>query len=125
MMLHTRALLWLAGGRRKLSRAGLKQVNEAPAVYVSAISAFEIAIKADRGKLKLPRPPQEWFEKIVDYHGLSVLPLELDTCIAAAHLPPVHDNPCDRFIVAAAIQHDLAVVTGDERFEKYCVAVSC
>ena len=125
MILDTCALLWLASGDKKLSRSALKEINEASAVYVSAISGFEIAIKVARGKLKLPSPPQEWFEKIVEHHGLAVLPLELNVCITAAQLPPIHDDPCDRFIIAAAKLHDMTVVTADERFEKYGVTVIC
>jgi PIN domain nuclease of toxin-antitoxin system len=123
VILDTCALLWLASGDKKLSRAALKEINEAPAVYVSAISGFEIAIKVARGKLRLPQPPQEWFEKVVEHHGLSVLPLDLQTCITAAQLPPVHDDPCDRFIIAAAKLQNLTVVTTDERFEEYGVTV--
>ena len=76
MILDTCALLWLASGDKKLSRAALKEINEAAAVYVSAISGFEIAIKVARRKLKLPHPPQEWLEKAVEHHGLTILPLE-------------------------------------------------
>ena len=123
MILDTCALLWLASGDKKLSRSALKEINEASAVYVSTISGFEIAIKVARGKLKLPSPPQEWFEKIVEHHGLAVLPLELNVCITAAQLPPIHDDPCDRFIIAAAKISDLAVVTADERFEEYGLTV--
>lgn len=125
MILDTCALLWLASGDKKLSRSALTEIDEAAAVYVSAISGFEIAIKVAKGKLKLPGPPQEWFEKIVEHHGLAVLPLELNVCIAAARLPPMHDDPCDRFIIAAAKLHDLTVVTTDEQFEKYGVTVIC
>jgi len=123
MILDTCALLWLASSDKKLSRSARKQINEASAVYVSAISGFEIAIKAARGKLNLPSPPQEWFENIVQHHGLTVLPLQLNVCIAAAQLPPIHDDPCDRFIIATAKTGDLAVVTADERFEKYGLTV--
>jgi PIN domain nuclease of toxin-antitoxin system len=123
MILDTCALLWLANGEKKLSRATLKQINESPAVYVSAISGFEIAIKAARGKLKLPQPPLEWFEQIVAHHSLTVLPLELKVCVTAAQLPPIHDDPCDRFIIATAKLNDLAIVTADEQFEKYGVTV--
>lgn len=123
MILDTCALLWLAAGHKKLSRAALNEINDASAAYISAVSGFEIAIKAARGKLKLPCPAKEWLEKVVEHHGLSVLPLELDTCVSAAQLPPVHDDPCDRFIIATAKKHGLTVVTGDERFEKYGVAV--
>jgi len=125
MILDTCALLWLASGDRKLSCSALKNINEEAAVYVSAISGFEIAIKAAKGRLKLPHPPQEWFEKVVEHHGLEVLPLDLNVCITAAQLPAIHNDPCDRFIIAAAIQHDLTVVTTDEQFEKYGVKVIC
>ena len=123
MMLDTCALLWLATGARRLSRSTLKEINQAPAVYVSAISGFEVAIKSASGKLKLPLPAAEWFDKVVDHHGLSILPLDLHVCIAAAELPPIHNDPCDRFIIAEAKRHDLTVVTADERFEKYGLTV--
>ena len=123
MILDTCALLWLASGDKKLSRAALKEINAVAAVYVSAISGFEIAIKVAKGKLKLPHPPQEWFEKVVEHHGLAVLPLELNVCIAAAQLPAIHNDPCDRFIIAAAKLHDLKVVTSDKQFERYGVTV--
>ena len=123
MILDTCALLWLASGDKKLSRSALKEINSASAVYVSAISGFEVAIKVAKGKLKLPHAPQEWFEKVVEHHGLTVLPLELNVCIAAAELPRIHDDPCDRFIITTAKLNDLTVVTADERFEKYGVTV--
>lgn len=124
MILDTCALLWLASGDKQLSRSVLREINAAAAVYVSAISGFEIALKAAKGKLKLPHPPQEWFEKVVAHHGLAVLPLELNVCITAAQLPPLHNDPCDRFIIAAAKLHGLAVVTSDEQFKKYGVTVN-
>ena len=123
MILDTCALLWLASGDKKLSRSALKEINSASAVYVSAISSFEIAIKVAKGKLKLPHAPQEWFEKVVEHHGLTVLPLELNVCIAAAELPRIHDDPCDRFIIATAKLNDLTVVTADGQFEEYGVSV--
>ena len=123
MILDTCAFLWLAAGSKKLGRKTLKEINEAPAVYVSAISAFEIAIRTARGKLRLPRPAREWFDKVVEYHSLTVLPLDADVCIDAAQLPPIHDDPCDRFIIATAKRNDLVVVTADDRFAKYGVAV--
>ena len=123
MILDTCALLWLASGSKKLSRAALKDINAASAVYVSAISGFEIALKTGAGKLELSRPVEEWFKQVAEHHGLTVLPLDLEICIAAAKLPPIHDDPCDRFIIATAKLNDLTVVTADERFEKYGVTV--
>ena len=125
MILDTCALLWLASGNKALSRSALKEINAAPAVYVSAVSGFEIAIKVARGKLRLPGSPQAWFEKVVKHHGLTVLPLELNVCIAAAQLPPIHNDSCDRFIIASAKLHRLKVATADENFESYGLTVIC
>jgi PIN domain nuclease of toxin-antitoxin system len=125
MILDTCALLWLASGSKKLSRSALKAINEAPAVYASAISGFEITLKTCTGKLELSHPVEEWFRRVAEHHGLTILPLGLDVCIAAAKLPPIHDDPFDRFIIAAAKLNDLTVVTADEQFEKYGVTVIC
>ena len=97
------------------------EVNESPARLCLRISGFEIAIKAAKGKLKLPLPAQDWFQRVIDHHDLTVLPLTLDVCMASVQLPPVHDDPCDRFIIAAAKVNDLTVVTADDRFGKYGV----
>jgi PIN domain nuclease of toxin-antitoxin system len=121
MILDTCALLWLAAGDKKLSQSAVRKINETPAVYVSVISGFEIAIKVAKGKLKLPLRPQDWFVKVIAHHDLTVLPLTLDICIAGVELPPHHDDPCDRFIIATARLNNLTVVTADDRFGEYGV----
>lgn len=123
MLLDTCALLWLPTGSKKLSTEARRKIDSAPVVYVSAISAFEIASKKQKGKLNLPLPAAEWFHGVTDHHGLTVLPLDLEICVRAATLPPIHEDPCDRFIIATAKLHELAVVTLDERFESYGLTV--
>ena len=124
MILDTCALLWLASRDKKLSRSALKQINQAPAVYVSAISGFEIAIKVAKGKLQLPgQRRKNGLRELSSIMGWRFCPLELNVCIAAAQLPPIHEDPCDRFIIATAKMNDLVVVTADERFEDYGLTV--
>jgi len=122
MILDTCALLWLAAGT-KISRAILKKIEDAPAIYVSAISAFEISLKTAKGKLRLSRPAREWFERAIEHHGLTVLPLDFEICVSAAQLPPIHDDPCDRFIIATARLNKLKVITADKRFAEYDIDV--
>lgn len=123
MLLDTCALLWLAEGGQRLSAEVQERIDAAPVVYVSAISAFEIGLKYRAGKLKLPMPPAEWYGAILERHGLAVHPLDWDVCIAATNLPPVHKDPCDRFIIATAKLGRLPVVTGDPRFSAYGIEV--
>jgi PIN domain nuclease of toxin-antitoxin system len=124
MLLDTCALLWLAEGGLRISRETRERIEAAAVVYVSAISAFEIAIKCRSGKLKLPVPPGEWFLGVVEHHGLAIQPLDWDICLAAAELPPVHKDPCDRFIIATAKLYRLTVVTGDPVFGTYGIHVA-
>ena len=123
LILDTCALLWLAAGNKKLSRSALQMIDKSRAVYVSAISGFEIAIKVRKGKLELPLSVEDWFDQTAKHHDLTVLPITLDICIASASLPPVHEDPCDRFIIAASKLRGLTVVTTDERFEAYGVHI--
>ena len=119
MLLDTCALLWLAQGGGQLSPDVLKSLAEAPFVYVSAISGFEVGIKHKNGKLDLPVLPSDWFDVIVKHHDLLVLPLDLEICIRSTRLPPVHNDLCDRMIIATAQIHQLVVVTADTVFKTY------
>jgi PIN domain nuclease of toxin-antitoxin system len=119
MLLDTCALLWLAEGNSRLGRSTLKQINESPELFVSAITGFEIALKVRSGHLSLPLPAKEWMDGILGHYGISVLPLDLPVAIRAAGLPSIHADPCDRFIIATALLHGLTVVTADERFPAY------
>jgi PIN domain nuclease of toxin-antitoxin system len=123
MILDTCALLWLAAGSEELSVSARKKIDAATAVYVSAISAFEIGLKHRSGKLILPVQPKEWFRREVEHHGLAVLPLDWEVCVTATELPLIHNDPCDRFIIAAARIHQMPVVTADARFREYGVEV--
>ena len=123
MLLDTCALLWLAEGGEHLSPEARELIEEAPVVYVSAISAFELGLKCRSGKLRLPVPAAEWFKSVVDHHGLGVIPLDWNICLAATELPPLHGDSCDRFIVATAKSRRLAVVTGDPIFGAYGIDV--
>lgn len=118
-------MLWLAAGSKKLSRATIKAIDVAPAVYVSTISGFEISLKVRNGKLELSCPVTNWFKQVVEHHGLTVLSQDVDVCITAADLQVIHDDPFDRFSIAAAKLQDLTVATADEHFEQYGLTVIC
>ena len=123
MILDTCALLWLVRGSEELPVGARKRIDEEPAVYVSAITGFEIGIKVRKGKLKLPARVADWFGSILEHHDIELLPLDLDTCIEATELPPIHADPCDRFIIAAARRRRLPVVTADPVFRDYGIEV--
>lgn len=123
MIFDTCALLWLARGDGKLSKAAERRIDAAPIVYVSAISGFEIGSKCRKAKLELPALPGEWLDAVLKHHGLTVFPLDLAICVRATELPAIHRDPCDRLIIATAQLHQLPVVTDDPIFREYDVEV--
>ena len=119
MLLDTCALIWLAMGGGQLSAKAKQAINEAAAVYVSSISAFEIAYASARGRLELPCDAERWYFEVLDKHSLTEVLLSGKIAIASTKLPMVHKDPCDRFIIATAKLGSLSVVTGDRMFRKY------
>jgi PIN domain nuclease of toxin-antitoxin system len=123
ILLDTCALLWLTCGGGKLSESALEQIDLASSVYISAISGFEISLKYKKGKLSLPTSPDKWFKAILRHHNISVISLDIDICIATNELPPIHNDPCDRLIIATAKLYHLPIVTRDSRFEAYNINI--
>ncbi len=124
MLLDTCALLWLAHEKENLSSSASKRIDDASVLYISAITGFEIGVKFRSNKLILPVPPRLWLETVLEHHDISVIDLDMEICVKATELPPIHKDPCDRFIIATAILHHLPVITADERFGRYGIEVS-
>lgn len=85
MILDTCALLWLSQGGGPLSTTALQSIDAAPLVYVSAISGFEVGIKAQKGKLELPARAVDWFDQHTRYEAM--------TKMQAARVPLTALNP--------------------------------
>ena len=78
-------------------------------------------MKYSGGKLQLPAPPREWLHEILAHHQIEIIGLNIEICIKATELPPIHKDPCDRFIIATALVKEMSVVTADPRFAAYGV----
>jgi len=123
MILDTCALLFLANGDRRLSRSARQRLGREPVRWFCAISSFEIALKHRQGKLELPLAPLRWLRNLEARYALTELPLDSALCVAATELPPHHRDPFDRFIIAAALQLRVPVVTIDPKFSLYSVEI--
>jgi len=121
MILDTCALLFLASGDRRLSRSAREQLAKQAIRWFCAISSFEIALKYQQGKLELPLAPLRWIRELEERYALTELPLDSAVCTDAADLPRHHNDPFDRFIIAAALRNHVPVVTIDPRFAPYGV----
>ena len=121
LLLDTCALLWLASGDRALSEKARSLIENAEVLYVSPVTAWEIAVKTAKGKIQLPLSPREWFDAVVKLYDISVLKLTADDMLKSAELPWLHKDPADRLIIATALKNGFMVVTADGNFGKYGV----
>lgn len=92
-------------------------------VLFSVASAWEIAIKHGLGKLALPGDPEEFVPDHVSRASMTWLGITPAHALRVATLPPHHDDPFDRLLIAQAIMDNLTVVTSDSRFALYGVEV--
>jgi PIN domain nuclease of toxin-antitoxin system len=124
LLLDTQALLWWRQGSRKLGpRARAAIETQAATVRVSAASAWELAIKARAGRLKLREPLHLWLPRAIETSGFATLHVTIDHAVGVASLPDHHADPFDRLLIAQARFEDLTVVTSDAAFDDYDVRV--
>jgi len=118
-LLDTHVLLWWLVGEA-LSPAA-RNVLEAPGqiVRVSAVTAWEIAIKQSKGHLEVA----EDYLDVVQEQGLQFLPVEVRHAVSLRDLPMHHRDPFARMLVAQARVERLTLMTRDRRLRAYDVKV--
>lgn len=115
LLLDTEALIWWDANDAQLGRRTRAEIRAAAGVYVSAASAWEITIKVALGKLRTTRRAAQ----AVADAGFSELPITFEHAEAVATLPPHHNDPFDRLILAAAQAEGFTIVTSDRQFALY------
>ena len=116
LLLDTHILLWWLADDPGLSEKQRSAIADpANVVYVSAASAWEIAIKKALGKLIAPND----LGAALIASELEQLPITGTHAEAVGDLPLHHRDPFDRMLIAQAGVEDLTVVTGDPIFAQY------
>jgi PIN domain nuclease of toxin-antitoxin system len=114
--------LWSVGPTEKIGRHGLNILSSGfEEIYLSAVSSWEIAIKAKVGKFELPEPPGPYVRTRTAVQGIHSLPITQGHCLGVYDLPLHHGDPFDRLLIAQAIAEDMTILTSDRTFKKYDV----
>jgi PIN domain nuclease of toxin-antitoxin system len=117
ILLDTHVVVWLASDDPALGQKSCSLALAARAenrLAVSAISFWEIALLAVKGRLELRDPPARLRAELLDA-GLIELPVTGDVGMLAVELKGLHGDPADRFIAATAIVHRATLITADAR----------
>ena len=120
LLLDTCAFLWIVAGSSEISeRARAACADPENEVFLSAVSAWEIALKNAIGKLPLPEAAVHYVPSARTRHGIEPLPLDEEATLQLPKLPGLHRDPFDRMLVCQAIQHSMTIVTSDAQIQRY------
>jgi PIN domain nuclease of toxin-antitoxin system len=120
LLLDTHAFLWWLNDDLELGPSARRAIENVDSlVYVSAATAWEIALKRANSKLEAPGEIREWIEE----SAFSDLPVEVEHAVASADLPWHHKDPFDRLLVAQARIEEMTLVTHDDEIRRYDVAI--
>ena len=122
-VLDTNALVWLLDGDEQLgprARAEIAAAASENSVYVSAITAWEIALLVSKGRLTLHKDVGEWLTQAFSLPGIRLQPLNVAIAVASSRLPGTpHGDPADRIIMATARYLGAQLVTADGPLLEY------
>ena len=116
ILIDTHIFLWALSSPKKLAKKHREEL-ETPtnAVWVSAISIAEIAIKSSLGKLSVP-------DNLLDASstmGFENLPFAAEDAMELGALPFHHRDPFDRMLIAQSLARGYTIMTVDSKFEPY------
>ena len=90
-------------------------------LFVSPIAAWEVGLKASKGRFAYPISPRRWLEKLRDVPGIRMCELNADILLKSSFLPGMlrTRDPADRIIAATAREFGYTVMTRDESLLDY------
>lgn len=120
LLLDTHALIYAVDSRQgRLGAAALDAMSTADAVWVSAISLFEIGQKIRIGKLSIDETKFRQLPDFIMQLGGQTIPVSSTAMVEASLLEWPHRDPFDRIIVATAREHDCMIVSKDAAIKAF------
>jgi PIN domain nuclease of toxin-antitoxin system len=118
-LLVTQTFLWWNMDDLQLSPAARDFITDRRnELYFSAVCTWEIAIKASRGKLVLPVPPEKYVAARLALHRIHTLPIQPSHTLRVYDLPELHRDPFDRLLVVQSQIEGLPILTADENIRR-------
>ena len=125
LLLDTCAFLWWSLGSARIPGEVRRLVADpANDAYVSAATAWEIAVKHGLGKLELPAPPDVFVPTRREWYDFKSLPFDEASALQLRRLPPLHRDPFDRILICQAIEHGMTLLTPDRLISQYPTRIS-
>ena len=122
-LLDTCTFVWLTSEPGRLSPRAAKTIDDQSSILIlSEATVWEICLKWQSGKLKLPEPPRSWCESQAGVWHLEHLPVTRAALYRTTELPTHHRDPFDRLLVAQSLEEGVPLITPDQHIAAYPIS---
>ena len=123
-LIDTHCWLWWHIDPKRIGPEAIELIEDGDTtIFFSVVSAWEIVIKYNLNKLRLPFHPYEYIPKRLEISYMDVLPVQLEHALYVEKLPDYHKDPFDRLLVAQVMVEKLTIISGDQQMKAYGIDV--
>ncbi len=123
IVLDTHIWLWWFGDATRLSDTAFRAIDQAMMrgeILISAISAWEVSMLVERGRVVLRKDVRDWVADTRRLPFVRFVPIDAGIAIASTRLPGVLPrDPADRLIVATALAEGVPLITADQKLRDW------
>ena len=123
IVLDTHAWLWWISNPEQLPETARDIIEGAARekkIFISSISAWEVALLVSRGRLQFRMSANDWVAASESLSCLNFVPVSNSIAVKATQLPGnLHSDPADRIIIATTLSIGAVLVTKDEKIRNY------
>lgn len=114
LLLDTQIAIWFAANSSKLPRAALDAMERAHALYLSAASIWEMALKSRKLRVDVARLAERFADA-----GILALPVTWEHAVRSVEIAAAHPDPFDRLLLAQAMYEPMHLLTSDAALARY------
>lgn len=118
-LLDTHTLLWWTYQPQNLPVKVVQMIENSSNIFVSAVSAYEIAFKHTKGQLPEAAPLIVDFATEMKLSAFKLLPITSAHAQLAGGFDLRHRDPWDRILAAQARLEKLVLLSNDEALDQY------
>ena len=114
LLLDTHIWVWSVSDDSRLTDT-VRHVLGDPSheLWISSISAWEVLLLAERGRLILEPDARSWVRQALSDAPVREAPVTIDVALASRSVRLDNQDPADRFIAASAVVFGLTLITAD------------
>lgn len=120
ILLDTHVWIWIClEDKKSLSRKALGLLQEGGRKWISAISCWELAKLAERGRIGFSIPVLTWIRRSLAECGINIADLSPEIAVESTQLKGFHKDPADQIIAATSRVLAMPLLTSDRRLLHY------